>query len=103
MPRSLKLLILGVVAASAVALVAATLTFPFMSPELPFRTPRKASHPRSLDLGWGCVLDPRDLARLPFPSKMPRGTKQAVSIAPTSAAYFGRPGRRRVGRRIRHE
>jgi putative nucleotidyltransferase with HDIG domain len=87
MPRSLKLLILGVVAASAVSLVAATLWFP-LTPgiALPNASQGAPTQPE-LMLGvlfWIVVT----LFASALPVQMPRGTQQAVSFAPVVAAIL---------------
>ena len=82
MPRSLKLLILGVVAASAVALVAATLAFPlYASIALP--NPEVGVTPSQTAILTGVLFwILLTLIASALPVQMPRGTKQAVSIAP---------------------
>ena len=86
MPRSLKLLIIGVVAASAVALVAATLAFPlYASIALP--NPEEGVKPSQAAILTGVLFwILLTLVASALPVQMPRGTKQAVSIAPSSAA-----------------
>ena len=82
MPRSLKLLILGVVAASALALVAATLAFPlYASIALP--NPEEGVEPSQAAILTGVLFwILLTLVASALPVQMPRGTKQAVSIAP---------------------
>src|SRR5262245_51648861 len=86
MPRSLKLLILGVVAASAVALVAATLLFPLTDPiALPNAQDglKPSLEAKLLGVAFWTLLT---LVASALPVQMPRGTKQALSIAPIVAA-----------------
>jgi putative nucleotidyltransferase with HDIG domain len=82
MPSSLKLLIFGVVAASAVALVAATFVFPVGDAiALPNANEGEVATPEAKFLGvafWTILT----LIASALPVQMPRGTKQAVSIAP---------------------
>src|SRR5215204_527590 len=88
MSRSLKLLLVGVVAGSAIALVAATLVFgAYGSIALP---PHEGSEPAPLGtilLGmafWTALT----LVSSALPVQMPRGTQQAVSFAPILASTF---------------
>src|SRR6185436_8378253 len=87
MPRSLKLLLVGVVAGSAIALVAATLVFgaygaiALPPPEGQVATPGAIL----LGMAFWTVLTVISSA---LPVQMPRGTQQAVSFAPILAATF---------------
>ena len=88
MPRSLKLLLVGVVAGSAIALVAATLVFgAYDAIALP--TP-----PQGQDAPFGDILlgiafwTALTLVSSALPVQMPRGTRQAVSFAPILASTF---------------
>jgi putative nucleotidyltransferase with HDIG domain len=87
MPRSLKLLLVGVVAGSAIALVAATLVFgAFDQIALPPPEAGQAA-PGAVLLGiafWTLLT----LVSAALPVPMPRGTQQAVSMAPMLAATF---------------
>jgi putative nucleotidyltransferase with HDIG domain len=82
MPRSLKLLIFGVVAASAVALVAATFVFP-VGDAIALPSPQDGeaatNEAKLLGVAFWTLLT---LVASALPVQMPRGTKQAVSIAP---------------------
>src|SRR5438874_3351042 len=90
MPRTLKLYITGVVAASALALAVTTLLFRDAVTQLPVRgdiaagIPRVAADELRVPLGllfWTCVT----LFASAFPVRMPRGTVVGVSIAPIVA------------------
>ncbi len=83
MPRSLKVFVAGLVAASALALAATTFRIP-VTPEIAIDASR-ASEPWSIFGGlvlWTLVT----LAAQALPVQMPRGTMVAVSIAPVIAA-----------------
>ena len=90
MPRSLKIYIAGVVTLSALALVVATFVFP-VDPSIALRLPiagaTEASVPSTLELalgvGFWTVLA---LTTSALPITLPRGTQQAVSLAPLVAA-----------------
>ena len=88
MPRSLKLYISGVVVVSAFALVAATLVFP--AREAIALRPWTQDGPPSLievllGVGFWIVLA---IVGSAFPVKQPRGTQQAVGVAPVLASIF---------------
>jgi putative nucleotidyltransferase with HDIG domain len=82
MPRSLKLFIVGVVAASALALVVTTLVFP-VEPEIAIGEflPTDVAIVVGI-LFWTALT----LVTSALPVKMPRGTLVSVSIAPILAA-----------------
>ena len=90
MPGSLKLYIAGVVTLSALALVVATFVFP-ADPRIALRLSVSGAlasgGPSSLEMalgvGFWTVLA---LTTSAFPVKLPRGTHQAVSLAPLVAA-----------------
>ncbi len=89
MPRSLKLYITGVVVTSAVALVAATFLFPIDSAiAIRFVTsPDQAPTEAELLLGvafWIALA----LIGSAYPVQQPRGSQQAVAIAPIMASMF---------------
>ena len=88
MTRSLKLLLVGVVAGSAVALVAATLVFgAYNSIALPPYEGSGQAPPGTILLGmafWTVLT----LVSSALPVQMPRGTQQAVSFAPILASTF---------------
>ena len=88
MPRSLKLLIFGVVAGSAVALIAATLLFP-VSPAIALADGESRTAPSTaqllLGLAFWVLLT---VAASALPVEMPRGTQQGVAIAPILAAVI---------------
>jgi putative nucleotidyltransferase with HDIG domain len=86
MPTSLKLLITGVVAGSALALVAATHFFGIY-PGIALDGPPPSPGHFSVYLGlafWIAIT----LAASALPVQMPRGTQQAVSIAPIVASLI---------------
>ena len=86
MPRSLKLLIAGVVAASAFALVATTFVFPITSGiALPNAPDGVDPTLEALLLGVGFWIVLTSVASA-LPVQMPRGSQQAVSFAPMVAA-----------------
>jgi len=88
MPRSLKLLIAGVVAASAVALIATTLLIPVEDAiALPSPSQGSRASVASLLLGLAFWIG-LCLVASALPVQMPRGTFQAVSIAPIVAALI---------------
>lgn len=89
MPRSLKLYITGVVVISAVALVAATFLFPVGAAiAIRFETsPGQAPTDTELLLGvafWTALT----LVGSAYPVQQPRGSQQAVAIAPIMASMF---------------
>jgi putative nucleotidyltransferase with HDIG domain len=93
MPRSLKLYIIGVVALSAMALIAATLVFPPLpNIAIRFETTR-AVRPTDLELLAGFLFwIGATVLTSALPVQMPRGTQQAVSIAPiVGAIVLGGP------------
>jgi putative nucleotidyltransferase with HDIG domain len=89
MPKSLKLYVTGVVAVGAIALIVATLVFP-------------ADPGIAIPLADGTAAGPTDVEILlgiafwivlallgsAFPVQLPRGTHQAVAIAPIMASLF---------------
>jgi putative nucleotidyltransferase with HDIG domain len=90
MPRSLKIYVAGVVTLSALALVVATLVFP-ADPRIALTLPGSSdAEPGSpsgfemaLGVGFWTLLT---LITSALPVKLPRGTHQAVSLAPLVAA-----------------
>jgi putative nucleotidyltransferase with HDIG domain len=88
MPKSLKLLLIGVVAGSAVALVAATLVLgAYGAIALPPPAPGQEAPLGDILLGiafWTALT----LVSSALPVQMPRGTQQAVSFAPILASTF---------------
>lgn len=88
MPKSLKLLLIGVVAGSAVALVAATLVFgAYGAIALPPPAPGQDAPLGDILTGivfWTALT----LVSSALPVQMPRGTQQAVSFAPILASTF---------------
>jgi len=86
MPKSLKLLLIGVVAGSAVALVAATLVFgAYGAIALPPPAPGQDAPLGDILTGivfWTALT----LVSSALPVQMPRGTQQAVSFAPILAS-----------------
>jgi HD-GYP domain-containing protein (c-di-GMP phosphodiesterase class II) len=89
MPRSLKIYIAGVVTLSAVALVVATFVFP-VDPRIAlgiFGPDTVQGGPTSLDLALGVAFwIALTLSTSALPVELPRGTQQAVSLAPLVAA-----------------
>ena len=88
MPRSLKLLLVGVVAGSAIALVAATLVIWRLRRHCAAPAASRSAMPRSTTSFWDRVLDRGTLVSSALPVQMPRGTRQAVSFAPILASRF---------------
>jgi HD-GYP domain-containing protein (c-di-GMP phosphodiesterase class II) len=87
MPKSLKLYIAGVVALSAVALVAATLVFPAQT-TIALVQPG-SGEPTSASIWAGIIFwTVLTLLGSAFPVVLPRGTQQAVAIAPILASMF---------------
>jgi putative nucleotidyltransferase with HDIG domain len=87
MPRSLKLYVAAVVAIGALALVAATFLFP-PKPGIAIPLDAFASNPAIgyfLGIAYWVVLT---LIGSAFPVQLPRGTQQAVAIAPIMGAMF---------------
>jgi putative nucleotidyltransferase with HDIG domain len=89
MPKSLKLSVASVVVFSAIALIAATLAFPAQSAiAIRFET-AVPSPPNELEIGLGVVFWALlTLVGSAFPVQLPRGTHQAVAIAPIMGAIF---------------
>ena len=88
MPRSLKLLLVGVVAGGAIALVAATLVFgAYDAIALP-PPPQGQDAPFSEILIGIAFWTALTLVSSALPVQMPRGTRQAVSFAPILASTF---------------
>jgi len=90
MPRSLKVYIAGVVTLSAVALVVATFVFP-TDPRIALRLSGQGEsglgHPSNLELALGVGFwTLLTLVTSALPVKLPRGTQQAVAMAPLVAA-----------------
>src|SRR6187200_3587158 len=82
MPRSLKLYIIGVVSASAVALVVTTLVFP-VEPAIALGDFLPPDIAMAAGILFWLVLS---LVTSALPVRMPRGTLVAVSIAPLLAS-----------------
>jgi putative nucleotidyltransferase with HDIG domain len=88
MPRSLKLYIACVVVVGAVALTAATLAFP-AEPQIALRFGDVEAPPTDLELLLGIVFwTAITLLGSALPVQLPRGTHQAVAIAPIMASIF---------------
>jgi HD-GYP domain-containing protein (c-di-GMP phosphodiesterase class II) len=89
MPKSLKLCIAGVVALSAIALVAATLRFGADRPIALVLNPTSGANPTETQVLLGIAFW-TFLALLgsAFPVQLPRGTQQAVAIAPILGSVF---------------
>ena len=90
MPKSLKLYIAGVVAVGALALIAATLVFVPPNPAIAIRlTSTPSSSPTELELLLGVAFwTILTLVGSAFPVRLPRGTHQAVAVAPIMASMF---------------
>jgi len=89
MPRSLKLYITGVVVIGAFALLAATFLFPFEDP-IALRLSAPVVGPPTqteilLGVGFWTILT---LVGSAYPVQQPRGSQQAVAIAPIMASMF---------------
>jgi hypothetical protein len=88
MPRSLKVYVLVVVAIGAIALVAATILFP-PDAAIAIDVVPNGSEPTRLEyavgVGYWIALA---LIGSAFPVQLPRGTQQAVAIAPIMGAMF---------------
>jgi hypothetical protein len=83
-PRSLKLYLVSVVALGAFALVAATLVFPVHDEiALPFDLPGNSAVLLGVAFWTGLTL-----IGSAFPVQLPRGTVQAVAIAPIMGSLF---------------
>ena len=89
MPQSLKVYVTGVVAVGAVALIAATFVFPpVASVAIRFST-NNAAQAADVELLAGILFwIALTLLASALPVQMPRGTQQAVSIAPIVAAVI---------------
>jgi putative nucleotidyltransferase with HDIG domain len=89
MPKSLKLYVVAVVATGALALVAATFLFPPKAPiaiVLPGGSP---ASPSIAELALGLLYwTALTVIGSAFPVQLPRGTQQAVAIAPIMGALF---------------
>ncbi len=88
MPRSLKVYVLVVVAIGAIALVAATILFPphaAIAIDVVPDGPEPTSLEYALGVGYWIALA---LIGSAFPVQLPRGTQQAVAIAPIMGAMF---------------
>ena len=90
MPKSLKLYLAGVVAVGALALIAATLVFVPPNPAIAIRlTSSPSSLPTELELLLGVAFwTILTLVGSAFPVRLPRGTHQAVAVAPIMASMF---------------
>ena len=90
MPKSLKLYLAGVVAVGALALIAATLVFVPPNPAIAIRlTSSPPSLPTELELLLGVAFwTILTLVGSAFPVRLPRGTHQAVAVAPIMASMF---------------
>src|SRR5687768_17353763 len=89
MPKSLRLYIATVVTISAIALVVATFVFEAKDPIAlrVWTSPSQAALPIEILLGisfWTVLA----LVASASPVKQPRGTQQAVGVAPVLAALF---------------
>jgi putative nucleotidyltransferase with HDIG domain len=90
MPKSLKLYVAGVVAVGALALTAATLWFFRVDSAIAIRlTSAPSSPPTEIEIlmgvGFWTILT---LIGSAFPVQLPRGTHQAVAVAPIMASMF---------------
>ena len=90
MPKSLKLYLAGVVAVGALALIAATLVFVPPNQAIAIRlTSSPSSLPTELELLLGVAFwTILTLVGSAFPVRLPRGTHQAVAVAPIMASMF---------------
>jgi putative nucleotidyltransferase with HDIG domain len=92
MPKSLKFYVATVVVVGAIALVAATFVFP-PNPAIAIRLDTEGS-PEPIEYGLGIAYwIALTLIGSAFPVLLPRGTQQAVAIAPIMGSLFlGGPG-----------
>ncbi len=89
MPKSLKLYVAGVVAVGAIALIAATLVFPPETAIAARLTSTPPSRPTELEMLLGVAFwTILTLVGSAFPVQLPRGTHQAVAVAPIMASMF---------------
>ena len=89
MPKSLKLCVASVVVISAVALIAATLAFP-AGPDIAIRYATSSpGAPADSEIFLGVLFwAVLTVVGSAFPVQLPRGTNQAVAIAPIMGAMF---------------
>ena len=88
MPKSLKIYLIGVVAAGAVALVAATLLFD-AEPGIALRLGSSTGDPTTFEIVLGVAFwTMLALVGSALPVQLPRGTQQAVAIAPIMGSIF---------------
>jgi putative nucleotidyltransferase with HDIG domain len=88
MPRSLKLYVAVVVVIGALALVAATFVFP-PKPAIAIALPGSSGAPSTPEYALGILYwMALTLIGSAFPVQLPRGTQQAVAIAPIMGSLF---------------
>jgi putative nucleotidyltransferase with HDIG domain len=88
MPKSLKIYLIGVVAAGAFALVAATLLFD-PQPAIALRLGPSIGKPATIEIVLGVAFwTLLTLVGSALPVQLPRGTQQAVAIAPIMGSIF---------------
>jgi putative nucleotidyltransferase with HDIG domain len=88
MPKSLKLYVAVVVVIGALALVAATFLYP-PKPAIAIAFPGSAGSPTTAELALGILYwTTLTLIGSAFPVQLPRGTQQAVAIAPIMGSLF---------------
>jgi hypothetical protein len=88
MPKSLKLYLIGVVAAGALALAVATLFYEPL-PGIALRLPGGSGNPTGLEILLGVAFwTGLALVGSALPVQFPRGTQQAVAIAPIMTSIF---------------
>ena len=88
MPKSLKLYLIGVVAAGALALVVATLFYAPL-PGIALRLPDATGEPSLVEILLGTAFwTGLTLVGSALPVQFPRGTQQAVAIAPIMTSIF---------------
>ncbi|HET7169447.1 MAG TPA: HD-GYP domain-containing protein [Candidatus Limnocylindrales bacterium] len=89
MPKSLKLYVVSVVTVGAIALVVATPLFPAHDAIAIRLTDQAPTSPSDLEKGLGIAFwTLLALLGSAFPVQLPRGTHQAVAIAPIMASIF---------------
>src|SRR5215204_6099661 len=88
MPKSLKFYLIGVVAAGAAALAVATLFYEPL-PQIALRLPGAVGDPTTAEIVLGAAFwTILTLVGSSLPVQFPRGTQQAVAIAPIMTSIF---------------
>ena len=88
MPRFLKLYVAGVVVIGAIALIAATPLY-WAKPDIAIRLTFVSPSPADIEIALGVIFwTILTLVGSAFPVQLPRGTHQAVAVAPIMASMF---------------